>query len=230
MSIENKKILNSDLGRISLITIPLFFIFFAVNKNFLLSFLVSIFIFSYTLFTIKWSKSKGMKRHQNIINSQGFQQLILKGFKVEKVNEYSGITGVYDEYICDIYYDWSTFVLSQITKAWIINIYFIPPKPLDKINNANYDFIMAMRKKYRISRWSFKSYGFDWREGAIIMKNSIGSKNPSFEKIEEALKIAIDILKKENLKPISREDLMYIRNNFPYQSVPWISTYHKKNE
>ncbi|WP_284651100.1 hypothetical protein [Flavobacterium terrisoli] len=170
----------------------------------------------------------GHKRHKNIINSEGFQKLIFKGFKVEKVNDYIGITGVYNGFICDIYYDWQTFVKSKIGKAFVINIYFIPPKPLHEIYIANIDFIKTMKKKHAVSRWSFKSYDFDWQEGAIVIKNRLGFKNPSYEKIEEAIKIAIEILKKEELKPMNREDLTSIRNNFPYQSAPQILLYQDK--
>lgn len=220
------KFLYSDLGIISLLTSPIFFMFLILTKNLFLSIIVFAVVFLFVLLLFKLTDNLGLKRHRNIINSEGFQELTLKGFKVEKVNDYIGITGDYNGYICDIYYNWQTFVKSKIGKAYVINVYFIPPKPLHETHNANHGFIMAMKKKYSVSRWSFKSYDFDWQEGAIVMNNRLGFKNPPFEKIQESIKMAVEILKKENLKPICREDLTLIRNNFPYQSAPQILLYH----
>lgn len=229
MKFENlkNKILDSDFGITALITVPIFLLSLVVTQKILPSILFFIILFSFVHLWSMADKNLGIKRHRNIINSKGFQKFISKGFKVEKVNKYTGITGVYEGYICDIYYHWETSVRNRVGKADLISIYFTPPKPLHKIHCANYNFIMKMREKYRISPWSFKKYDFDWNEGAIVIRNVAGIKNPSFEKIEERIKIGIDILKKENLKPINREELDFIRANYPYQSVPQIMLYHK---
>lgn len=76
---------------------------------------------------------------------------------------------------------------------------------------------------------SFKKYDFDWQEGALMVKFIVGFKNPSYEIIEEALKKGLEIVKQENLKPITREELIQIRNNFPYQSIPRITIYYDEN-
>jgi hypothetical protein len=220
------KILGNNFGIIALIVVPIFFISLFVTKKLILSFFVFIILFALVYFQMKWDDNRGVKRHKTIIDSDGFRRFLSKGFKVEKYNNYIGITGVYDGYICDIYYDWMILIKSNITKGILINIYFISPKPIHEYNNANYDFIMEMKEKHKVSRWSFKNHDFDWQEGALMVKLKVGFKNPSYEIIEEALKTGIEIVKQENLNPIIREELMHIRNDYPYQSIPRISMYY----
>ena len=76
--------------------------------------------------------------------------------------------------------------------------------------------------------WNFKKYDFSWWEGALTMTNKIGFENPTYEQITESLEKALKVLKQENLQPINKEDLDYIRSNFSSQSVPCISLYHSK--
>ncbi len=223
------KILGNDFGITALVVVPIFFISLIFTKKLLLSFFIFIILFAVVYFQMKWDDNRGIKRHKSIIDSDGFKRFLSKGFRVEKHNDYVGITGVYDEYISDIYYDWMVFIKSNITKGIVINIYFIPPKPIHEHNNANYNFIMEMREKHEVSRWSFKKYDFDWQEGALMVKLRVGFKNPSYEIIEEALKKGLEIVKQENLKPITREELIQIRNNFPYQSIPRITIYYDEN-
>lgn len=182
-------------------------------------------VFVLTYFSIKIGNKFGLKRHRNIVNSEGFISLLKKGFNIEKVNDYTGIFGSYDNYFCDIYYDFT-----GPEKTYVINIYFKPKKQLHKMNCANYDFIILMNKKHRISKWSFKKYNYSWWEGMLTMKNKIGYRNPSYEQIIKNLEIALKVLKQENLQSINKEDLDYIRTYFPSQSTPWITLYHSKSK
>ncbi len=186
--------------------------------------LAIVFVLTYTYISIKISNKFGLKRHRNIVNSEGFMSLLKKGFNIEKVNDYSGIFGSYNNYLCDIYYDFT-----GPEKTYVINVYFTPQKQLHKMNCANYDFISLMIKKYS-SAWSFKKYTYSWWEGTLTMRNRIGYKNPTYKQIIKNLEIALKVLKQENLQPINKEDLDYIRTNFPSQSTPWISLYHSKSK
>jgi ABC-type oligopeptide transport system substrate-binding subunit len=183
--------------------------------------LISVSLLTYISIII--SNKLGLQRHRNILNSDGFISLLKKGFKIEKINDYIGLFGSYNNYLCDIYYDYT-----GPEKAYVINIYFTPQKQLHKINCANYDFILSMIKKYSNSMWSFRKYNYSWGEGTLTMKNKIGYKNPAYEQIIERLEIATELLIQEKLQPINKNDLDYIRANFPLQSVPWISLYNTK--
>ena len=160
--------------------IPFSLITYLFTKNILISLivfiLISFFIITFGLLTTKL----GYKRHCEIIESEGFKQLISMGFKIEKVNDYVGINGVYRDYLFDVYYDWLTVSESKNSKALVLNIHFEPPT----LNNeTDHIHLRKISEKYLASRWHFipKNYCFRWREGNVLMNNSIGLKNPNYE-------------------------------------------------
>jgi hypothetical protein len=185
--------------------------------------LMLLIIVLFTYITLKINDKFGLKRHKSILDSTGFKTLLQRGFTIEKVNDYSGIFGSHQGYLCDIYYDWA----AGSKKCLVLNIYFTPKKELHPIHCANYDFIVLMIKKY-CPMWHFKSYSFSWYEGSLTMFNSIGFRNPTYGQIVKKLEIAVKILKQENLMPINKEDLDFIRENFPFQSTPSIELYRSK--
>ena len=174
------------------------------------------------------AETLGKKRHYSILESKGFQGLISRGFRIVELNEYKGLFGVYDSYLFDIYYDWSTFVRGNAGKAIIFNVYFIPPT----LNSGKTDHarLKALSEKYNISNWKFKSYNFWWREGNIIMKNGVGVFNLSFEKMTRRMEIVLDILRAENLKPLDSQTLDSWRKEFPMSNIPEIELYYNKKD
>jgi hypothetical protein len=168
----------------------------------------------------------GKRRHYSIIESKGFQELMNSGFNIEEVNAYKGLSGIYNDYLFDIYYDWSTHVTPK--KAVVFNVYFIPPTL--KSGETDHARLKTLSEKYDISIWSTKSYSFWWREGNIIMKNGVGIFNPSYKKLIKRMDIAVNILKTENLKPIDRKTLNTWRNASPMDNTPEMELYYKEKK
>ena len=222
--------MENDIKMSFIIGIILSLIVYLTTNNLKLSIVVLSATISFMIIWSRLTKHFGYKRHKSIINSDGFQSLIRNGFKIEQRNNYIGITGEYEDYICDIYYDWQTFVRSGLHKAIVIVVYFTPPKPLHKIHCANYDFLIKMQTKYNKGYpLGYGNYSLYWQDGAIHLSSAVYLSNPSKVKIENAIKKIVGILKNENLEPINRMELNKIRNTFKYQSVPEISLYFDRS-
>lgn len=223
-----KKAILEDLKINLFITIPLFLIMYFSSKNALQS--LGIFIFLLLFLTI-WSYLSihlGYKRHFQIIESDGFKKLLLKGFKIERVNKYIGINGTYNNYLFDIYYDWNAITTnSKNTRALVLNIYFETPKLSN--NETDHDSLKKMSEKYKNSYWTLipKTYIYRWREGNILMNNSVGLKNPSYEFITQRMDMIIELMKTEKLHPIEREKVIEMRNNKKLVNIPEIEVYYK---
>lgn len=208
--------------------IPFSLITYLTTENLLISLIVfgitTFFILIVGILTKKW----GYKRHCEIIESEGFKKLISIGFEIEKVNDYVGLNGVYRNYLFDVYYDWLTVSNNKNSKAIVLNVHFNPPI----LNNNKTDHIRLKKisEKHTTSRWALfpKNYCYRWREGNIMMNNSIGLKNPNFEFITQKMDMLIDILKTENLQPISKTKLMEIRKFNDSAQIPEILVYFKK--
>ncbi|WP_268847011.1 hypothetical protein [Flavobacterium aestivum] len=209
--------------------IPLSLITYITTNNLLISLIVflltTFFIITAGLLTTKL----GYKRHFEITESEGFKKLISLGFRIEKVNDYVGLNGVYRNYLFDIYYDWLTVSNNRNSKALVLNIYFNPPT----LNNNKTDHkrLKEISEKYITSRWSLipKTYCYRWREGNIMMNNSIGLKNPNYEFISQKMDELIEILKTEKLQPIEREKVIEMRKITEFAHIPEIAVYYKKN-
>jgi hypothetical protein len=169
----------------------------------------------------------GKKRHYSIIESTGFKELLNSNFNIEEVNAYRGLCGVYNGYLFDIYYDWSSPLKFKVDRVVVFNVYFIPPAlNSGKTNHAK---LKALSEKYDISIWSSQSYTYWWREGNIIMRNGVGIFNPSYKKLIKRMDIVVNILKTENLKPVDRKTLNIWRKASPMNNIPEIELYCKKN-
>jgi len=166
----------------------------------------------------------GQKRHISIIRSSGFQKLRTLGFQVEEKNKYSGLTGAYNGYIFDIYFDWSTFVRSKVYKAVIFNVYFAPPVKSD--DTIDHNKLKHLSEKYDVSYWSFKNYNFWWRARYIIMRNGVGLFNPSYKKLVKRMSLVTNIFKAEGLKPVDRNTITQRRNTDYLNNIPEIELYH----
>jgi hypothetical protein len=223
-----KEELKEELKITLFFNIPFFLIAYLTTKNLLISLIIfgltTFFILTVGLLTKKW----GYKRHCEIIESEGFKKLISIGFEIEKVNDYVGLNGVYRNYLFDVYYDWLTFSNNRNSKAIVLNVHFAPPT----LNNeTDHIRLKKISEKHITSRWALfpKNYCYCWREGNIMMNNSIGLKNPNFEFITQKMDMLIEILKTENLQPISKTKLMEIRKVNDSAQIPEILVYFKKS-
>jgi len=216
-------------GIISLSTGLISFLIFALSsESVMINLIFSIGLSSIIFISCLLDEFFGQKRHSKIIKSNAFKVLITKGFKIERKNNYWGLTGSYKGFIFDIYYDWSTYVRSKVYKAVIFNIYFLPPKN----SNESTDLyrLNVISEKYKISKWSFKKYLYLWREGNVIMRNGVGIFNPTPKKIFKRMDIAINILKSEGLKPVDRKTLNDLRQENPMKYTPEINIYFEESE
>lgn len=206
--------------------VVLFLLFALTTKNLLISLFFSIGIFLFTFITSIFDEILGKKRHYKILESNGFKELINRGFELVEKNQYIGLTGNFDSYIFDIYYDWSTFVRSKVYKAVIFNVYFEPPRLSN--GQTDYDKMKQLAEKHEVSKWSFKNYNFWWRDGNIIMRNGVGIMNPSHKKLLERMTLVLNILKSEGLKPIDRKTLEEWRRQDPMNNIPEIVLYYEE--
>ena len=211
----------------SFITFPIGLIYYFSTKQLFVSLVIYIVL---TVFIAIWSyleEDAGYKRHCNIIQSEAFRKFLDNGFSIEKENEYVGINGVYRNYLFDIYYDWLTVSNSKNSRAIVLNIYFDPPK----LNNGetNHKLLEEISERNITSRWSFKPYNFRWREGNVMMNNTVGLKNPSYDFITKRMDLLINILIKENLKPAEKSIVIERRQVNKNALVPEILVYFDKN-
>jgi hypothetical protein len=208
-----------------LMAILFFFTYFNTKDLFLSSTLSVVFgILFFPLYII--GEILGKKRHYSIIESKSFKELLNSNFNIKEVNAYRGLSGVYNGYLFDIYYDWSSHVKFKVNRAVVFNVYFIPP--VLNSGKTNHAKLKALSEKYDISIWSFKSYSFWWREGNIIMKNAVGIFNPSYKKLIERMDIVVNILKTEELKPVDKKTLNVWRKASSMDNIPEIELYHKQ--
>lgn len=194
------------------------------TKSLFLSLFFSIGTSLITFIIIIFDEISGKMRHYKIIESNGFKELINKGFKLEKKNQYHGLTGKYEDYIFDIYFDWHTYVRNNVYKAVIFNVYFEPPR----LPNGQTDIsrMKQLAEKYEVSKWNFKNYNFWWRECNIVMRNGAVFMNPSQRKLLDRMTIVTNILKSEGLKPIDRKTLEEWRREDPLINIPEIILYN----
>lgn len=206
--------------------IPFSLITYLMTENILISLIVSVLTSFFIIIGGLLTKRFGYKRHCEIIESEGFKKLISIGFEIEKVNDYVGLSGVYRNYLFDVYYDWLTFSENRNSKALVLNIHFEPPT----INNEiDYIRLRKISEKHIISHWRFipRNYCFRWREGNVMMNNSIRFKNPNYEFITQKMDALIEILKAENLQPIGKTKLIGIRKTNEMAQIPEIGVYLK---
>ena len=209
--------------------IPFSIITYVGTENLLISvivfFLTSLYVIVFGLLT----KNLGYKRHCKIIESEGFKKLISLGFTIERVNDYVGLNGTYRNYLFDVYYDWLTVSNNRNSRALVLNIYFEPPIGIN--NKTDHLRLKEISEKYKTSRWSLipKNYCYRWREGNIMMNNSVGLKNPSYEFIIQKMDILIEILKNEKIQPIEKSKVTEMRKITEFAHIPEIEVFYKKN-
>jgi hypothetical protein len=209
--------------------IPFSVIAYITTKNILLSIIIfvltSIFIIAFGLLT----KKLGYNRHCKIIESESFKKLISIGFEIERVNEYVGLNGIYRNYLFDIYYDWLTVSNNKNSRALVLNIYFEPT--IGNNNETDHLLLKEISEKYKTSRWSFipKNYCYRWREGNVMMNNSVGLKNPSYEFIIEKMDVLVEMLRTEKLQPIEKSKIIEMRKDNEFVNAPEILVYLRKN-
>ncbi|ANQ51481.1 hypothetical protein MY04_4137 [Flammeovirga sp. MY04] len=169
----------------------------------------------------------GEKRHYSVINSNGFLGLINDGFRVEKKERYVGLTGTYNGYIVDIYYDWSTVVKPRVHKAFVINFYFQPIKGSDEFKDDIYNQFVD---RHKVSNFGFYPHQYWWKDGMLSVKIGATMWNPSRKKLIKYLEKGSEILQKERLRPLEKEALRQHREEYPYHLVPEIDLYFKQEE
>ena len=224
---KNKAIFD-DLKINLMITTPILIIMYFSTKNIFLSFGLFSFILSFITIWSILSNYLGHKRHRQIIESDGFRKLLLKGFKIEKLNEYIGLNGIYKGYLFDIYYDWNAITSnSKNTRAIILNIYFETPKLSN--NETDHNSLRRISEKYKNSYWTLspKNYLFCWREGNILMINTIGLRNPNYEFITQRMDILVELMMTEKLEPIDKETIDKMRRENKFACIPEIEIYYK---
>jgi hypothetical protein len=182
---------------------------------------ISILVF-FILMTLEFL---GRKRHHSIVKSRGFRALIQEGFQIKRVNEYSGITGIFEGYVFDIYFDWDTPIMTFSDKAFIFNVYFMPP--LNEKGYINNSLLDSLAKKYDQGRFSYFNYW--WRPETVIMKNKVGFLNPTRNKLKKRMALVVSILQCERLKPLDRYVLEDLKKKYPNQYGPEIECYQDKN-
>ena len=157
----------------------------------------------------------GMKRHftkyYNFIKRDSIIELIEYGFKIERINSYEGITGIFKEFIFDIYQDFSR-------RDIVFNIYFKPEmdienkrKILNILNNNYYAY--------------FKNHKYKWCNGVgtYTLRLNIFSKFPDPKKMYHIMELLVEIMKDVNLTPIDREELINLRNIHALEFIPQLS-------
>jgi len=211
-----------------MITTPILIIMYFSTKNIFLSFgLFTLILLIITIWTIL-SNHLGYKRHRKIIESDGFRKLLLKGFKIKKLNEYIGLNGIYKGYLFDIYYDWNAVTNnSKNSRAVILNIYFETPKLSN--NETDHNSLRRMSEKYKNSYLTLspKNHLFCWREGNILMNNTVGLRNPNHEFIIQRMDILVELMVTEKLEPIDKETIDEIRRENKFACIPEIEIYYK---
>jgi len=224
---KNKAIFD-DLKINLMITTPILIIMYFSTKNIFLSIGLFTFILSFITIWSILSNHLGYQRHRQIIESDGFRKLLLKGFKIEKLNEYIGLNGIYKGYLFDIYYDWNAITSnSKNTRALILNIYFETPKLSN--NETDHNSLRRMSEKYKNSYWTLspKNYLFCWREGNILMNNTIGLRNPNYEFITQRMDILVELMITEKLESIDKETIIQMRRENKFACIPEIEIYYK---
>jgi len=221
-SIKIYAIISLSVGLISFLAIAL------SSESLILNLVFSLGLTTFIFISCILGEFLGEKRHSKIIKSKAFKALITKGFKIDIKNNYHGLTGSYNGYIFDVYYDWSTFVRSKVYKAVIFNIYFLPPK--NSNDTTDHNRLNIISEKHKISKWSFKKYIFLWRDGNLIMRNGVGVFNPSPKKLFGRMDLAIKILKSESLKPVDRKTLDELRQKDPMNNIPEIEVYFDESK
>lgn len=210
-----------------MITTPMLIIMYFSTKNITISFVFFAFILTFITIWSILSNYLGYKRHVKIIESDGFKKLLLKGFKIEKFNEYIGLNGIYHGYLFDIYYNWNATTNSKNTRAIVFNIYFETPKLNNK--ETDHNLMIKISEKYKNSYFSLlpKKYLLCWREGNILMNNTIGLKNPNYDFIIQRMDVLVELMKNENLKPIDKESIDKLRKENKFACIPEIEIYYK---
>jgi hypothetical protein len=217
----------STLGAFIAVGLIVFLLTFSLmllfSQNFWTSLITSAIVSSFGTTVGFISTNLGEKRHKEILESEAFLALIQTGFKVEEINKYHGLTGVYRNYIVDIHYNWAANVNGSVEKAIVVNVYFEPPLLDNSI--VDEEALSKIAKKIDIAKELFDRYSYAWRERTLIMNHYVRYRNPSLKKLTKWLDIPIDILLAENLKPIDRKTLIEHRKKQPNYNIPEIETY-----
>lgn len=209
--------------------IPISLITYLTTKNLLISLVVFCLITFFVVLFGLLTKKLGYKRHCEIIESESFKKLITLGFKIENINEYKGINGIYKGYIFDIYYDWLTYFDRNRSSALIFNVYF--ERIEAESNIINRKKLNELNTKYANSKWRLLpcKHLIIWRNGNVIMKTPIIIKKLTSDFIIQKINIVIEILKTENLQPVNQLKISEWRKENEYANTPEILIYHKKN-
>ncbi len=202
-------------------TVMIFIIMIFITTNFWYSLLISVCTSFFTFIWVTYDEKKRKKRHHKILKSNSFKELIFSGFKIEEKNQYKGLTGIFKEYIFDIYYDCQSY------KSVTFNVYYESSNQL--YEQTDFVKLERLNAKYKPSTWGIIKYRFYWREGSIIMENYVGFKNLSHNQLLDRMTIVVNILKDEGFKPINRNTLEEWRKQYPMYYTPLPELYYEEN-
>lgn len=153
---------------------------------------------------------RGYKKHYNFVECNSVKELLSSGFILDKVNAYQGITGIYREFIFDIYFDWIQYTERYLSGVVVFKVYFMPKK-----NQHDLSFLLErLNKDYLGSRIS----EIQWDKTKCsngVATYCLGIRNfgsfPDVVRIKKRMDFLIDVLNKDNAKSISYTQLSALR-------------------
>jgi len=110
-----------------------------------------------------------------------------------------------------------------------LTVYYQPQNDISDAE-ANYAFMVEKNKKYKIKpSWTWHYSYILWKEGTLILINTIGILPfPSYTILMNRMDYLLEILKKENLSIITKEQIDQYRILSPNFFQPNIHLYNEK--
>lgn len=150
-------------------------------------------------------RSKGQQRHQDLITSASFQQLLSEGFELETNGRYFGLIGTHEGYTFRLYYD------ADYVEGWCLDVYFRGME--DSAGNADMHRLAAVTRKYRTPPLFLPKCS--WRVG-VLSRTQATKTSGSTSQVKDAMNKAIALLRSERFPPLERTDV-----NENVRKDPW---------
>jgi len=189
---------------ISLILI--FPVTYFIGKNLLFSLLSVIIFWIIITVIIDINDFFGKKAHHKIFEKKIFQNLLRKGYQIEKIDKYEGLINEKNGRTIRVFYNWNKFAEGPLSFGDIeINIFYEPQIIENDYSKINIEKLKPLNKKYDKTFWSkTKRTIFTYDSLKIFFNYYPWTKS---EKIEQEITRGLHILSETDLKPFNLKNI-----------------------
>lgn len=222
---------NANFGIVLILITPVGLYLYYESGDILFSVLLCSALFVFVTVYMAILEWHGKRFHHNIIDSKSFIELQKKQFEIVTKYQYKGLKGVYRGYLFETFYDWNRIdqsELRKLKKAIVIRVYFESPEY--KTGKYNEKKLREISERNSNSDWFLRKQKMKWNQDFMELANFDLSVRKKPTQFIDRMNLIVDILKKENLGPMTEEKLTQLRKKYQYHYSIDMDIYRYKDK